>query len=269
VSKARVICWLTIAVSIATVATSSAALPDKELRRAERLYETGEFIAAARIAESVPSARGQTLAARATLAVADFTAPPADRPGLYDKAARLARTAIDYDTQKAEAYRYLAIALGHIARTLTPLEAFFEGYADEGRRLIDQAMTLEPDSPWTYALLGAWHAEIVAAAGATLADFLYDASAEKAVAAFETAVRLQPENPILHFEYAQALIRLGGSGSGAAASIQLAIAAASSPQNAAEMIVTARARRALEAGSAGIGEKAMGRVILKTVDEHP
>jgi len=99
------------------VATSSAALPDEELRRAERLYLTDDFMAAVRIAESVPSVRGQTLAAQATLAVADYVAPPADRPLLYGEAARLARTAIEYDPQKAEAQRYLDIALGHIAST--------------------------------------------------------------------------------------------------------------------------------------------------------
>jgi tetratricopeptide (TPR) repeat protein len=269
VIRARSIRWLTILASVAMAATSSAAPPDQELRRAEGLYKTGDFRAAARIAESVPSVRGQTLAARATLAVADYATAPADRPVLYGKAARLARTAIEYDPQKAEAYRYLVIALGHIARTRTPLEAFFEGYADEGRRLIDRAMMLEPESPWGYAVLGAWHTEVVAVAGAALAKFLYDASAERAKVAFETAIRLEPDNPVLRFEYAQALVRLGGPGSAAAARNQWAAAAEMTPRDAVETIVTSRARRALEAGSAEIGEKAPGGAISKTGDEHP
>lgn len=59
-------------------------------------------MAAARIAESVPSVRGQTLAAQATFAVADYVVFSADRPLLYGEAARLARTAVEYDPQKAE-----------------------------------------------------------------------------------------------------------------------------------------------------------------------
>ncbi len=277
------ICWLTILASIAMVAASWAALPDEQLRRAERLFDGGDFIAAARIAESVPSVRGQTLAARATLAVADYAAVPADRLGVYGEAARLARNAIEYDAGKAEAYRYLVIALGHIARSRSPLEAFLEGYADEGRRLIDLAMTLEPESPWTYALLGAWHAEIVAAAGSVLADYLFEASADQAVAAFETAIRLEPDNPILRFEYGLALVRLGGSDADAAAAAreQFTAAVKMIPRNAVETIVITRARRTLEAPSAGEsekagegektreGEKAMERGTFETGDESP
>jgi tetratricopeptide (TPR) repeat protein len=269
VSKANVIWWLTILVSVAMGPTSSAAPPEEELARAERLYMTGDFIAAARIAESVPSVRGQTLAARAMLAHAAYVAPPAERLGRYREAARLARTAIDYDAGKAEAYRYLVIALGHVARDRSLLVAHFEGYADEGRRLIDRALTLEPDSPWGHAVLGAWHTEVVAEAGAALAEYLYDASAERAKVAFETAIRLEPDNPVLRFEYAQAVVRLGGPGSAAAARNQLAAVVEMTPRDAVETIVTSRARRALEEGSAEAGEKAPGGNISNTGDEHP
>jgi predicted Zn-dependent protease len=106
-------------------------------------------------------------------------------------------------------------------------------------------------------------------AGAALAEFLYDASAERAKVAFETAIRLEPDNPILRFEYAQALVRLGGPGSAAAARNQWAVVAEMTPRDAVETIITSRARRTLEAGSAEIGENAPGGAISKTDDEHP
>ena len=266
---AAAVCVVATLAWLGVVTTTSPARSEDDLKRAERLFTAGHFEAAARIAESLPSAKGQTLAARAMLAHAAYSTPAAERLERYREAARLARTAIDFDAEKAEAYRYLVIALGHVARGGSPLTAFLEGYAGEARGLIDRALALEPDNPWVHAVLGAWHAEIVAAAGAALANVLYDASAEQAMVAFKTAIRMEPGNPVLHFEYAQALVRLGGSGTDTLARDQLATAAGTTPRDAVETIVTTRARRALEALSDGDREKATGWLTSETGDEHP
>ena len=200
------------AVSLGLAAVGSSPLraePDeRHLEAAATLFHQGRYEAAAREAEDSGLAAGLAFAARATLAsatVGKYVAPPF---ALYERAEALARRAIALDSGNAEAYRLLAIALGEIARRESPLTAFANGYASEARALIRQAMALEPRSPWVHAVLGGWHTEIVAAAGPTLARSLYGATVDEAVAAFDRAVELAPENVILRFEKARALARL-------------------------------------------------------------
>lgn len=179
-----------------------------DFQRAETLFWNGEFDHAAKIAVSVGSPPGFALAARATLAHAEFSRPHHDRLALYREAEAHAARAMVLDPNYAEAYRYRAMALGYIGLTLSPLEAYAEGLADEAILLINRALVLEPADPWVYAILGAWHAEIVAAAGPFFARTLFDASEGQAHWAFKKAISLEPRNLVVHYQYALILDRL-------------------------------------------------------------
>lgn len=177
--------------------------------RALQLYTKGKYRDAARLAQGTGSSRGLALAARATLAHSTLLDEENTRLPVIRQAESLARAAIKKDRTNAEAYRLLAICLGEIARTKPAIENFLDGSASEAKAAIDRAMALDPQSPWAHAVLGGWHAEIVAIAGPILARDILGASREAAISAFETATALEPDNPVLHYEYALALRRMG------------------------------------------------------------
>lgn len=220
---------------------------DGTLATARYLYEAGDFAMAAEMASGLETAPGLTLAARAMLAFAATRAAAADSDAAFRRAEALARAAIARDDAYAEAYRLRVVALGHIARAGSPMAAFLDGYPNRARALIDRALALEPESPWVHVVLGAWHAEIVAAAGPGLAEVLYGASAGAARAAFERAIAIDPRNPVLHFEYASALVRLNGLALDGRAETELAAAAGAEPLDAFEAVIVAKADRARRA----------------------
>jgi len=176
--------------------------------RALQLYTDGRYREAARRAEATRSSSGLALAARATLAHALTLDTDETRLSGVRHAANLARTAIHANRRNAEAYRLLAICLGHIARAKPTIENLLDGSPSDAKAAIDRALALEPHSPWGHAVLGGWHAEIVAIAGPIIARQMFGASRYEAKTEFETAIALESRNPVLHYEYAMALQRM-------------------------------------------------------------
>ncbi len=147
-----------------------------DLATAQALYEQGEMRAAAHLARSIGSAEGLTLAARATLVEALYLAAEADKSALLERAARDARKALALDPDAEAAYLQLALTLGQMAERSGPITAHLEGYAREGRALLERARALAPDDPWPDGLLGIWHLQLVRHGSAVLAAELYGAS---------------------------------------------------------------------------------------------
>ncbi len=228
--------------------------------KATGLYAAGNFLDAAALASRLKTAAGLTLAARATLAQGAYRSRPGEREALFKNAEAMARRAMRLDPKNGEAIRLLVIALGYIARRTSPISAFFQGYATEARELIGQAMRLDPLSPWGYSLLGAWHAEIVHGAGPALAATLYGANQSAALANYERAVVHAPDNPVIHFEYAKALITLDPLKQGAKIRQLLTRAGGLRARDAVETLIAARARRALALLEAG-EEEALARLL--------
>lgn len=256
----------TVAGAFALLAATGAAAQDARLERALAIYAAGDFAGAARLAGQLKTSAGLTLAARATLARAAYKAPPDARRRLFHHAETLARAALQRDGENAHTLRLLVIALGYIARGTEPVSAFFKGYASEAKVLIARARSVEPDSPWVHSLIGAWHAEIVHAAGKPLAMTLYGASVKDARAAYERALSLAPANPVIRFEYAKALLQMLGAKAEAQARRHLAVAARAVPRDAFERLVSEKARHALGALKAGDG-KTLNRIL--DIDAKP
>ncbi len=246
--KARLvnlIVGLTILLAAGWAGPGARGAPVGTLERATQMYRAGNFLEAAALARRPGTAAGLTLAARATLAQGAYRSNPGECEELFKQAEGLARRAMGMDPKNGEAVRMLVIALGYIARRTSPLSAFFQGYAGKARKLIDHAMELDPRSPWGYSLLGAWHTEIVHNAGAGLAAGLYDASASSARDNYEKAVAGAPENPVIHFEYAKALVTLDMAKQKAKIRHLLSLAGKHAPRDAVETLIAAKARRAI------------------------
>ena len=218
-------------------------------------YASGQFMEAAETAGRSANAGDRALAARALLAECILT--QSQRPDLVDAAATHARAALKADPDSVEARLQLAMAIGLKGRAASASEALRNGYASEGKRLIDEALARAPHEPWAWALLGGWNLEVVRRGG-RLGARLYGASTAKGIAAFERARALAPDDPVIALHQAAALLGVDPVRFGDQARVALTAAAAAPADNVFERRMQDEARH-LSALMATDGPVAAGR----------
>ena len=217
------------------------------LATASALYEQGEMLAAARLARSVGSAEGLTLAARATLVEALYLAAEADQSALLERAAGDARQALALDPGYEAAYLQLALALGQMAERAGPITAHLEGYAQEGHALLERARALAPDDPWPDGLLGIWHLQLVRYGSAVLAAELYGASEAAGLRLCRRAAERAPAAIALRYGCAVSMLELDPGRLGREALRTLVALIQLPPADTAERLVQQAARRQIAA----------------------
>jgi len=227
----------------------SASLPD-----AQNLFDLGNFRAAALAGAALDTPEGLALASRARLVRAAYLLPRDRAVTELREAEKLARQSLEMQPEQVEASLNLAIILGYFTRIDGYVESYFAGRAEEARRLITEAETVDPKSGWAKLVAGAWNAEVVLGAGSGLAGTLYGATRDKAVQAFEEAVKLDGANPTIRLEYAKALIKLYGEEGWPTAMGHLEIALAGAPADELDKLVQERAQMLLTALKSGDGE---------------
>jgi len=216
--------------------------PSASLEQARELFENGDFERAAAMARQCDVPGADALAARATLSQGDFHGTPATRRKIFLEAEADARRAIARDPNDPEGHLYLALALGFLGRVDGTLVAHFAGYADEARKEIDEALKLDPQSAWAYALDGGWNLEI-ARDGGLLGEQMYGASPEKGIAAFRKALALQPGNAAIAYQFALQLLAMGGAAHRTEALRVLVRSLEPEEENAVQRLARQRARR--------------------------
>ncbi|GAM98321.1 putative tetratricopeptide repeat family protein [alpha proteobacterium U9-1i] len=174
---------------------------------AVRLYTQGQFLAAAERAEAQTSPSSLAFAARALMAACITEPDAANLNAWLNRAERAAREALQLDTNSVEARLQWALVLGVRGRRAGLTEAVSRNYAPRGRRLIEQAIALEPNNAWAHALMGGWHLEVLRRGGRTGAR-LYGARLTTGLAEFERARDLAPDDAMIMVQYAIALIEL-------------------------------------------------------------
>lgn len=227
---------------------------------AERLFAEGDFLTAAALAAELDSTAGLTLAAGATLAHMDFVAAPEARGEVAWQAEQFARRALARNGDRVEALLYLSIAVSAVAREKGAVAAHFEGLADEGRGYLERAVALDPENPWSHGMLGAWHLEIIRHAGESLAELFYDASLERGLSGFARAFELDPDNLLLHGEFAISLLALDPRRYAERAGGHLRKVLASTPVNRLEHLARERAAGTLASLESGDWE-ALARAV--------
>ena len=148
--------------------------------------------------------------------------------------------ALAADRSNTEARLQLAAAIGMRGRRATIAEAMRKGYAGEGRALVRAAIVEAPREAWAHALEGGWNLEVVRRGGGVGAAY-YGASVRAGHAAFERARALAPDDAIIAYQYAVALLELDPERYGAEAARLLAAASACRPADAFETRVKAKA----------------------------
>jgi hypothetical protein len=212
---------------------------------AEARYEQGDMAGAAALARSLASAKGFALAARATLVEAIYLSPDADKQGLLERAAADAEAALARDPDQVDALLQLAIALGQLGELEDPVTAHLNGYARQGRALLDRALALHPDNAWARALLGMWHLRIVERAGDALAANLYGATRKAGVELCAETLAAPHEAFALKYGCARTLLELDPERFAGTAEQALAAVKQAEPRDAADRLVQAAAGRLL------------------------
>jgi len=197
--------------------TVRAAEPSSEpagdpLAAARAAFVAGDYDGAAALAADIGERDGNAaayaFAARAVLAKASFLPIGTDRLDATLRGKDYSRQAITLDPDNVEGHLQLAVALGYEGRAMGKAEAHGAGLADTAREHIDRAMSLNPRDPFAHGVLGAWHLEIVARAGGFFGGMMYGADEDDGIAAFETARRLAPDDPLFDYQYALCLLAL-------------------------------------------------------------
>lgn len=172
---------------------------------ARMAYQEGNFAQAVQRAEQQNTAPALAFAARASIADA-ITRPDGFCADCLRYAQSLAHRAATIDPNHVEAHLQEAIALGFLGRIMGVQAARREGLAEKVRARLDTALTIDPGNPWAEASLGAWHLEIVSQAGPWLASLLYGAEEKEGLRLYRKALRTAPDAPILHYQFALALL---------------------------------------------------------------
>jgi len=139
----------------------------------------------------------------------------------------------------------LAYALGRHAQSLSIGMALAQGIGLRVRYALETTLRLAPRHADAHIALGAFHAEVIDKVGALL-GLAQGASRDAGVAAFRTALRLQPSSPIAMIEAARGFVMLEGPRRQEEATRLLEAAAAQVPLDAAEHLDVERAKAELE-----------------------
>lgn len=167
------------------------------------IYARGDYEAAARAGEAAHTAAGLAIAARAVLAEDVLRDAPCME--CLQRAERLSRAAIATDPHFAFGQVWLAVSLGYQARLLGIMKARLRDMPAQSKAALDAAIADDPKNPFAVSALGGWNIEVVKGGGAFLARTLYGATEDQALALFDRAVKLDPDNVAVHYQVGLAL----------------------------------------------------------------
>ena len=154
--------------------------------------------------------RGLALAAKSLTIQAHYLTQGSAKEALFERAAGLAQKAIKTDPKNPEAHIQSSRVMGRHAQTIGVVESAGKGYPEKIRDAIENALRLAPDMPAAHLGMGMWHAEVVAGAGSFMADILYGADEDDAIAYYEQALVRAPDEKVVPLEYALGLLALDG-----------------------------------------------------------
>lgn len=239
----------------------------QSMQQARDLYDQGNFLAAAAMAQALGGSPGLTLAVRATLAHYAYVDRAGATPEIFSRANEMADQAIQLDPGNIEAHLQAAVALGYRGRLSGPVPAHFAGYAKEARAHMLAALAIEPENAWAHAMLGAWHMEIVRKGGGFMARSLYGAKLDEGLLLYRRGLERDPDNLVLHYEFGLALAAQDAGRFRREATRQERVALAQQPKNAFERLAQARAQTLLNALLSG--DKRELRQVIAAQTEFP
>ena len=179
----------------------------RSLEAARAAQDEGRFIEAARLGEELGTSDGYALAAESLAIHGYYVAGEPEKEALFERAMGLAEEAIRLDPASPEAHLQSAHAMGRYAQTIGAVKALARGYAGKVREAIENALARDPEMAGAHLSLATWHAETINGAGIA-ARVVFGASRKRALAHYERALELAPDEKLAYLEYAFGLLLL-------------------------------------------------------------
>ena len=179
----------------------------QSIEAARAVQDEGRFTEAADLGEEVGTSDGYALAAESLAIHGYYVAEDSEKGALFERAMRLAEEAVRLDPASSEAHLQSAHAMGRYAQTIGAVKALAQGYAGKVRKAIENALDRDPEMAAAHLSLATWHAETINGAGLA-ARVVFGASRKKALAHYERALELAPNEKLAYFEYALGLLLL-------------------------------------------------------------
>ena len=167
------------------------------------------------------------------------------RLALFMEVAGRAEAQIAADPKNANAYYFMAYALGRYSQGISIAKALAQGLGSKVKSALEMSIKLAPKHADAHIALGAFHAEVIDKVGSLLGR-TQGASKDAGLAMFKTALKLNPTSPIAMVEYANGLVMLEGEKVMKEATKLYEDAAACTPLDAMERLDVEMAKAELE-----------------------
>jgi tetratricopeptide (TPR) repeat protein len=165
---------------------------------------------------------------------------------LFEEAAAWADGRRNDAPKDANAHYLYAYALGRYGQGISVAKALAQGFGGKIKNALTTVLKLEPKHAEACTAYGAYQAEVIDKVGGIVAGMTYGAKKDSALEHFQKALKLFPESPIAHIEYANGLLLLFGKEKIAEASKLYEKAAAAKPADAMERLDVELAKSELE-----------------------
>ena len=218
---------------------------DAKVLAAWALFHAGEFQKAVEAGLKAGGA-GITVANKAQAIYANYLEPSEKtKLALFMEVAERAEAQIAAEPKNANAYYFMAYALGRYSQGISIAKALAQGLGSKVKSALETSIKLAPQHADAHIALGAFHAEVIDKIGSLLGR-TQGASKDAGLSMFKTALKLNPTSPIAMVEYANGLVMLEGEKKMKEATKLYEDAAAATPLDAMERLDVEMAKAELE-----------------------
>ncbi|HEV8691385.1 MAG TPA: hypothetical protein VGQ91_13880 [Ideonella sp.] len=164
---------------------------------------------------------------------------------LFLEVAERAETQAQAEPKNANAWYFMAYALGRYSQGISVAKALAQGLGSKVKNALETTIKLQPKHADAHIALGAFHAEVIDKVGKLLGK-TQGADAGTGLKMYREALKLNPTSAIAMVEYANGLVMLEGDKKMAEAEKLYADAAACTPMDAMERLDVEMAKAELE-----------------------
>jgi len=217
-----------------------------DVLEAWRHYHAGDFQRAVDIGRAAGGA-GVNAAVKAQSIHAHYLEKgQSAKLALFEEAAGWALERMEQASKDADAHYLYAYALGRYSQGISVVKALAQGFGGKIKSALTTALKLAPSHAEACTAFGAYQAEVIHKVGGLVAGMTYGAKKDSALEHFQRALKLFPDSPIAHVEYANGLLLLFGKEKLGEATKLYEKAAAARPMDAMERLDVELAKSELE-----------------------
>jgi tetratricopeptide (TPR) repeat protein len=218
---------------------------DDKVLAAWALFHAGEFQKATEAGLKAGGA-GITVANKAQTIYATYLEKSEKtKLALFMEAAERAEAQIGEEPKNANAYYFMALALGRYSQGISVAKALAQGLGGKVKSALETAIKLSPKHADAHIALGSFHAEVIDKVGSLLGR-TQGASKEAGLTLYKNALKLNPTSAVAMVEYANGLVMLEGEKKMKEATKLYEDAAACEPMDAMERLDVEMAKAELE-----------------------